>query len=59
MNNDNPNKSETHAIADLREKKAYKAPSFRFESVFEVSALACGKTGGTQNDCIHTPPTKS
>src|SRR6266853_823661 len=24
-------------------KKPYKAPSFRFEPVFEVAALACGK----------------
>jgi hypothetical protein len=24
-------------------KKPYKAPSFRFETAFEVSALACGK----------------
>ena len=59
MNNDNPNKGETGAIADLRAKKPYKAPSFRFESVFEVSALTCGKTAATQSDCHATPPTKS
>jgi hypothetical protein len=32
-------------------KKPYKAPSFRFESVFEVSALSCGKVSETQGSC--------
>lgn len=32
-------------------KRPYKAPSFRFESVFEVSALSCGKISGTQDSC--------
>ena len=33
-------------------KKPYKTPSLRFESVFEVSALGCGKlTGSTQSGC--------
>ncbi len=32
-------------------KKPYKAPSFRFESVFEVSALSCGKIAATQSSC--------
>lgn len=32
-------------------KKPYKAPSFRFESVFEVSALSCGKVYATQGAC--------
>jgi hypothetical protein len=32
-------------------KKPYKAPSFRFEPVFEVSALACGKVSSTQGGC--------
>jgi hypothetical protein len=35
--------------ADL--KKPYKAPSFRFEPVFEVAALACGKVFHTQGGC--------
>jgi hypothetical protein len=35
--------------ADL--KKPYKAPSFRFEPVFEVAALACGKVFNTQSGC--------
>jgi hypothetical protein len=32
-------------------KKPYKTPSLRFESVFEVSALACGKLTSTQAGC--------
>jgi hypothetical protein len=36
------------------EKKPYKSPSFRFESVFEVSALSCGKRFATQGSCVHS-----
>jgi len=32
-------------------KKPYTAPSFRFEPVFEVSALACGKTFASEGSC--------
>jgi hypothetical protein len=32
-------------------KELYKAPSFRFESVFEVTALSCGKISATQGPC--------
>ncbi len=32
-------------------KKPYKKPSFRFESVFETMALACGKVSVTQGQC--------
>jgi hypothetical protein len=32
-------------------KKPYKTPTLRFESVFEVSALACGKLTTTQSGC--------
>jgi hypothetical protein len=32
-------------------KKTYKPPSFRFEPVFEVSALACGKVFASQSGC--------
>ncbi|HEV2618146.1 MAG TPA: hypothetical protein VGU63_16225 [Candidatus Acidoferrales bacterium] len=32
-------------------KKTYHAPSFRFERVFEVMALSCGKVGATQESC--------
>jgi hypothetical protein len=35
-------------------KKPYKAPSFRFEPVFEVSALACGKVFSTFDNCKHS-----
>ena len=51
MNNDNPNKDEVRVIADSKAKKPYKAPSFRFDSVFEVSALSCGKVD-TQQQCM-------
>ena len=54
----NIDKSEDEKIRDSvgppTEKKPYKAPSFRFESVFEVSALACGKTFGSEASCIHS-----
>jgi hypothetical protein len=33
------------------EKKPYKTPTFRFEPVFEVSALSCGKMTSTQGGC--------
>jgi hypothetical protein len=36
-------------------KKPYKTPSFRFETVFEVSALSCGKIQGTQGACNSVP----
>jgi hypothetical protein len=32
-------------------KKPYEAPAFRFERVFEVSALSCGKISSTQDTC--------
>lgn len=32
-------------------KKPYEPPSFRFERVFEVSALSCGKINATQGSC--------
>jgi hypothetical protein len=35
-------------------KKPYTTPSFRFESVFEVSALACGKVVSTEGSCLHS-----
>lgn len=33
------------------EKKPYEAPDFRYERVFEVSALSCGKVSATQGAC--------
>jgi len=32
-------------------KRPYEKPSFRFEGVFETSALACGKLNPTQGQC--------
>jgi len=41
-------------VAPLPAKKPYTTPSFRFESVFEISALACGKVQSTQGGCAHS-----
>jgi hypothetical protein len=41
-------------VADGREqkpKKPYRTPEFRFERVFETTALACGKVSQTQQQC--------
>lgn len=35
-----------------RTKKPYKAPTLRFENVFEVAALSCGKLAGETGLCI-------
>ena len=42
-----------------KEKKPYTKPGFRFERVFETSALACSKTPVTGSACLHRLPTKS
>jgi hypothetical protein len=36
-------------------KKPYSKPEYRSESVFEVSALVCGKVHGTQGPCHSNP----
>jgi hypothetical protein len=36
---------------EVTPKKVYQSPSFRFERVFEVSALSCGKVQDTQAGC--------
>jgi hypothetical protein len=36
-------------------KKPYRPPTFRFEHVFEVSALSCGKISATQGACHQVP----
>jgi len=41
----------SHKLNDRPSKKPYRAPAFRFEKVFEVSALTCGKVRGTQATC--------
>jgi hypothetical protein len=33
------------------DKKPYEKPSFRFERVFETSALSCGKVNNRQKTC--------
>ena len=48
------NRKDTYSTGEPREavvKKPYEAPSLRFEPVFEVSALACGKVYSTQSGC--------
>jgi hypothetical protein len=55
LNIDNSKRDkEREAAASSPKKKQYKAPSFRFERVFEVSALACGKVFSTQGSCHHS-----
>ena len=51
MNTDNTSSDKAREVAGLAAKKPYKAPSFRFESVFEVSALSCGKISPTEGNC--------
>jgi hypothetical protein len=34
-----------------KEKPPYQKPAFRYESVFETSALRCGKVQTTQAQC--------
>ena len=39
-------------------KKLYHKPEFRFERVFEIRALSCGKAiGATQGPCAENPKT--
>ena len=45
-NNDSPGEPRKAAP-----KKPYEAPAFRWERVFEVSALSCGKVNTTQGAC--------
>ena len=37
--------------AGLTTKKTYRKPEVRFEKVFEVMALVCGKVNNTQLSC--------
>ncbi len=50
---DNSNNDKARDTAPSTAKKPYKTPSIRFESVFEVSALSCGKLQSTQLGCAH------
>ena len=44
--------SDDHSKERRLQKKPYKKPSFRFERVFETSALSCGKVHATQSGCM-------
>ena len=44
-------KSPTNNIDAPQLKKPYRKPSFRFETVFETTALSCGKIDPTQVAC--------
>jgi hypothetical protein len=50
LNIDNSTRDKAREAA-ASTKKPYKAPSFRFEPIFEVAALACGKISGTEHEC--------
>jgi hypothetical protein len=49
LNNNNSSTEKTSEPA--AGKKIYKTPTLRFESVFEVSALSCGKLTSSQYGC--------
>ena len=48
MNDSEPNKQPGEGPVP---QKAYQAPSFRVERVFETTALSCGKIQSTQGQC--------
>lgn len=45
------NKDSSRETREATDKMPYKTPSFRFEPVFEVTALSCGKIDATQGAC--------
>jgi hypothetical protein len=45
-------KSREKPVADS--KKPYTKPDFRFEQVFAVAAIQCGKTHATEAQCHHS-----
>jgi hypothetical protein len=47
----NENTSENPSSEPETPKKQYTAPSFEFETAFEVSALSCGKVFSNQSGC--------
>ncbi len=47
------NRAITPPEAQRTAKKPYRKPTVRFERVFEVSALTCGKVSTTQASCAH------
>jgi hypothetical protein len=34
-------------------KRPYQKPAFRYEKVFETTALSCGKVSATQRQCLY------
>jgi hypothetical protein len=48
---DTTNASNDKTREPVKGKKPYKAPSFKFQTAFETSALSCGKIGSTQTGC--------
>jgi len=45
------NNDSSHEPREECPKKPYETPALRFDLVFEVSALSCGKSSGTQASC--------
>jgi hypothetical protein len=58
INNSSDSNTRETPVTTGGKKKPYDTPSFRFERVFEVSALSCGKIGSTSSGC-HANPKKS
>jgi hypothetical protein len=53
MVNGNPEPEDKPLIREEATKKSYEKPTFRFERVFETSALTCGKIDDTDFLCRH------
>jgi len=51
---DSENTSESTSSQPETPKEQYTAPSFKFETAFEVSALACGKVFSSQHACHYS-----
>jgi hypothetical protein len=41
----------SNSVQAVDKKTPYQKPAFRHESVFETSALSCGKVQSTQSGC--------
>jgi len=50
LNKDNSSGEQTQEPKTAA-KNPYTAPAFRFDKVFEVMALACGKMHATEHNC--------
>jgi hypothetical protein len=54
MANEDPELRDRQVIQQVTHiKKPYEKPGFRFEQVFETSALTCGKIDPTSGMCKH------